>query len=156
MTDELGDSAGQSHEMGPIDYVVMEFSGNRLPGEAFRPLLDLVDRGVIRILDLVFVRNEAGGGTRVLTPRDLDSDGRLDLGVFEGASSGLLDEEDIAEVGQLIQPGSSAGVLVYENLWAAPLAGALRRSGGQLVAGGRIPLETVLETLDAVDAAADN
>ncbi len=152
--EQLGKLANQAREMGPIDYVVMEFPGNRMTGEAFPLLLDLVGRGLVRIIDFVFVRKDEQGETSVLTLNDVDGDGQLDLGVFEGASSGLLDTEDIDEVGSVLERNSSAGVLVYENVWAAPLAGALRRSGGQLVASGGIPITRVLEALDAADTAA--
>jgi uncharacterized membrane protein len=138
-------------EMGPIDYIVVEFPGNRMTGEAFPLLVDLVDRGLVRILDLVFVRKDTDGSVVGLELKDLDGDGELDLTVFEGVSSGLLGEDDIAEAGEVLQPGSSAGILVFENLWAAPFAAAVRRSGGQLVASGRIPVQAVLAALDAAE-----
>lgn len=149
-------SAGVDDElntMGPIDYVVVEFPGSRMTGEAMPLLVDLVDRGIIRILDLVFVKKGLDGSVRGMVVADLDGDERLDLAVFEGASSGLLDEEDIAETGAVLEPGSSAGILVYENVWAAPFATALRRAGGQLVASGRIPVQSVLAALEAAEAA---
>ena len=139
---------------GPIDYLVVEFPGNRMTGEAFPILLDLVDRGLIRIVDLVFVRRETDGSVRGLAIADVDHDGRLDLAVFEGASSGLLDDADLRDAGTAIEPGSSAAVLVYENVWAAPFASAVRRSGGQLVASGRIPVQAILAALDAAEATA--
>ena len=142
-------------QLGPIDYLVVEFPGNRMTGEGFPALVDLVDRGIIRILDLVFVRREEDGTTTGLAVADLDGDGELDLAVFEGASSGLLDEGDIAEAGGVLQPGSSAGILVYENVWAAPFASALRRGGGQLVASERIPVQAILAAVEAADAKAD-
>jgi len=145
MTDDLD-------AMGPIDYLVVEFPGNRMTGEAMPLLVDLVDRGIIRILDLVFIRKELDGSVSDVTVADLDGDGALDLAVFEGASSGLLGVDDITDAGTVLEPGSSAGMLVYENLWAAPFAAALRRSGGQLVAGGRIPVQAALAALDAVEA----
>jgi hypothetical protein len=145
MTDDLD-------AMGPIDYLVVEFPGNRMTGEAMPLLVDLVDRGIIRILDLVFIRKELDGSVPGVTVADLDGDGALDLAVFEGASSGLLGVDDITDAGTVLEPGSSAGMLVYENLWAAPFAAALRRSGGQLVAGGRIPVQAALAALDAVEA----
>jgi hypothetical protein len=148
------DESGQAREIGPIDYLVLEFPGNRMTGEAFPLLLDLVDRGLIRIIDFLFVRKDEQGATSVLTISDVDGDGELDLGIFEGASSGLLDAEDIDEAGGVLENNSSGAVLLYENVWAAPLAGALRRSGGRMVASGRIPLASILEVLDAGDAAA--
>ncbi len=138
-------------EMGPVDYLVVEFPGNRMTGEGFPLLLDLVDRGVIRVLDLVFVRKEEDGAVSAIQIADLDGDGQLDLAVFEGASSGLLDDEDLAEAGGVLEPGSSAGILVYENVWAGPFAAAMRRSGGQLVASGRIPVQALLAAMDAAE-----
>jgi hypothetical protein len=137
--------------MGPIDYIVVEFPGNRMTGEGLPLLVDLVDRGVIRILDLMFVRKEEDGSVVGMEIADYTGDGALDLAVFEGASSGLLGEDDIEEAGSALEPGNSAGILVYENLWAAPFATALRRGGAQLVASGRIPVPAVLAALDATE-----
>lgn len=139
-------------QMGPIDYLVVEFPGSRMTGEGLPLLIDLVDRGIIRILDFVFVKKELDGSMRGVAIADLDHDGSLDLAVFEGASSGLVDQDDIDDAGGVLEPGSSAGILVYENVWAAPLATALRRGGAQLVAGGRIPVQAVLAALDAAEA----
>ena len=136
-------------ETGPIDYLVVEFPGNKMTGEAFPLLVDLVERGLIRILDLVFVRKDVDGSVLGLELSDFDGDGELDLAVFEGVSSGLLDQDDIQEAGEVLQPGSSAGIMVYENVWAAPFAAAVRRAGGQLVASGRIPIQAILAALDA-------
>jgi hypothetical protein len=141
-------------QMGPIDYLVVEFPGSRMTGEGLPLLVDLVDRGIIRILDLVFVKKELDGSVAGVAIADLDRDGRLDLAVFEGASSGMLGQDDIDEAGGVLEPGSSAGILIYENRWAAPFAAALRRGGGQLVASGRIPHEAVLAALDATEPGA--
>lgn len=138
-------------ETGPIDYIVVEFPGNRMTGEAFPLLLDLVDRGIIRILDLVFVTKGADGTVAGLELRDLDATSDVDLTVFEGVSSGLIGDDDIDEVAGALEPDSSAGVLLYENLWAAPFAVAVRRSGGQLVASGRIPVQALLAAVEALE-----
>lgn len=148
--------ADDFEQMGPIDYLVVEFPGSRMTGEGLPLLVDLVDRGIIRILDFVFVKKELDGSVRGVEIADLDHDGRLDLAVFEGASSGLLDEDDLKDASGVLEPGSSASILVYENVWAAPLATALRRGGAQLVAGGRIPVQAILAALDAAEARAES
>jgi len=139
-------------ETGPIDWIVVEFPRSEMTGEAFPLLVDLVDRGIIRLLDLSFIRKETDGSVVALELSQLDPDGSFDLTIFEGASSGLLDDDDLAEAASAVEPGSSAGILVYENVWAAPFAAALRRSGAQLVATGRIPIQAMLATLDALEA----
>ncbi|SEB93527.1 DUF6325 family protein [Streptomyces sp. TLI_105] len=146
MSDEFED-------MGPVDYLVIEFPGNRMTGKGLPMLLDLVDRGIVRILDLAFVRKDTDGSVVGMELRDLDADGELDLSVFEGSSSGLLGQDDFDEAGAALEPGNSAGILVYENLWAAPLARELRRGGAQLVAGGRIPVQALLASLDTGEEA---
>ncbi len=138
-------------EMGPIDYIVLEFPGNKFTGEAFPALIDLVDRGLIRILDLLFIKKDLDGSVQVLAISDLGQEGDFDLTIFEGASSGLIGDDDVAEAADAIEPGSSAGLLIYENVWAAPFATAVRRSGGQLVASGRIPVQAILASLDALE-----
>jgi hypothetical protein len=139
-------------DMGPIDYLVVEFPGSRMSGEGLPLLVDLVDRGIIRILDLVFIRKLPDGTAMRVELASLGTNGQSDLSVFEGASSGLLDQGDIEAAAEAIQPGSTAGLLVYENRWAAPLATALRRGGAQLVANGRIPVQALLAALDAAEA----
>jgi hypothetical protein len=134
---------------GPISYLVVEFPGNKMTGEGFPMLVDLVDRGVIRILDLVFVARDTDGTVRVLELSDIDHDGTLDLAVFEGVSSGLLDDSDVADAAPVIEPGSSAGILVFENRWATQFIDALRRGGADLVAAGYIPQDAVEASLDA-------
>lgn len=142
MTDDLED-------MGPVDYLIVEFPGNRMTGEGFPLLVDLVERGIIRIIDLVFVRKDADGSIAALELKEIGDE--IDLTVFEGASSGVLDQSDLDEAGAALEPGNSAAILVYENVWAAPLARALRRGGAQLVANGRIPVQALLASLDATE-----
>ena len=141
-------------ELGPIDYLVVEWPAGKQPtGEAFPFLVDLVDRGLIRVLDLAFVRKDDDGTIIAVDLNDMDLDGNPQLSVFEGASSGLLGDEDREEAGVAIEPGCSAALLVYENTWAAPFATALRRSGAQLVANGRIPINAMIAALDELDEA---
>jgi hypothetical protein len=138
-------------EMGPIDYVLVEWPGRQPNGEVAPHLVDLVDRGLIRIIDLAFIAKGEDGSVAAVELADLGGE-VAELAVFEGASSGLLAGEDIDRAGEVLEPGTSAALLVYENTWAAPFATAVRRSGGQLVASGRIPVEDVLAALDAAEA----
>ncbi|ROS27885.1 DUF6325 family protein [Cellulomonas sp. PhB150] len=138
-------------QTGPIDYLVVEFPPGGMKGEAFPLLVDLVDRGLIRILDLVVVRKETDGSLSGLA-LDALPDGAADLTLFEGATSGLLGDDDLQEAANAIEPGAAAAVLVYENVWAVPFAVALRRSGAQMVASGRIPVQAILASLDAIEA----
>jgi hypothetical protein len=140
-----------SVEMGPIDYILVEWPGRQPNGEVAPHLIDLVDRGLIRILDLAFVTKDDDGTVAGLELADL-GDGATELEVFAGASSGLLSDDDLTEAAAALEPGTSAALLVFENTWAAPFAAAVRRSGGQLVASGRIPVEDVLAALDAAEA----
>ena len=138
-------------EMGPIDYILVEWPGRQPNGEVAPHLIDLVDRGLIRILDLAFVTKDEDGTVAGLELADL-GDGAAELEVFAGASSGLLSDDDLTEAAAALEPGTSAALLVFENTWAAPFAAAVRRSGGELVASGRIPVEDVLAALDAAEA----
>ena len=138
-------------ELGPIDYIVVEWPADKPPtGEAFPYLVDLVDRGLVRILDLAFVKKEMDG---TIVGLDLsDFDGVPELTVFEGAASGLLGEDDRSEAGNALEPGCAAALLLYENTWAAPFATALRKTGARLVAGGRIPVNEIISALDELEA----
>jgi hypothetical protein len=143
--------ADESDTLGPISYLIVEFPGNKMTGEGFATLLDLVDRGVIRILDLVFVTRDTDGSLRALELQDIDRDGQFDLAVFAGASSGLLSESDLAEAASVIEPGSAAGILIFENRWAIPFIESLRRGKAQLVSAGYIPHSDLVAALDAVE-----
>ena len=144
-------SADELAEMGPVDYVVVEWPGQQPTGEAAPLLLDLVDRGLIRVLDLAFIAKGDDGSVAGLEISDLGENVE-ELKVFEGASSGLLSDDDIGEAGEALEPGTSAALLVYENSWAAAFAAAVRKSGGQLVASGRIPIQAIVAALDAAEA----
>lgn len=140
-------------QLGPIDYLVVEFPADREPdGSALPLLVDLVDRGIIRILDLAFARRDLDGNVAGIDISDVGLTGDLDITLFASAASGLLDDEDLAEAGSVLEPGCSAAILVYENTWAAPFARALRRNGAQLVADGRIPVQALLASVEALDA----
>ena len=137
--------------MGPISYLIVEFPGNKMTGDGLAALVDLVDRGVIRILDLEFVTCRADGSVAAIQLRDLDTDGQFDLTVFEGASSGLLDQSDFDEAGKALDPGSSAGILIFENRWALSFVEGMRQGGAELVAAGYIPLSDIAASLDATE-----
>ena len=141
--------AAVTEAMGPISYLIVEFPGIKMTGEGFESLLELVDRGVIRILDLKFVTRDIDGSTRALEFQDIDRDGQFDLAVFSGASSGLLDKDDLSEAASVIEPGSAAGILIFENRWATPFVQALRRGEAELVAAGYIPQDDLIAALDA-------
>jgi hypothetical protein len=137
--------------MGPVSYLIVEFPGSKMTGEGLPILVDLVDRGLIRILDLLFVSRGDDGSLEVIDVSDIDGDGELDLTIFEGASSGLLDESDLNDAASVIEPGSSAAILIFENRWATDFVQALRRSDAQLVAAGYIPLADLAASLDATE-----
>jgi hypothetical protein len=145
------DQATELELMGPVDYLILEFPGNRMTGEAFPMLIDLVDRGIIRILDLAFIRKESDGTVTMLSQVDLERMRVLELALFDGAASGLLGQDDLDEAAKALEPGNSAGVLVFENVWAAPFASALRRAGARLVATGRIPIQALAGALEATE-----
>jgi hypothetical protein len=140
-------------EMGPIDYIVLEWPGRQPRGEVAPMIIDLVDRGLIRVLDIALMVKAEDGSVAAIDLGELNGDSG-GFGDFEGASSGLLTQEDLDEAATALQPGTSAALLVWENRWAAPIAVALRRSGGQLVASGRIPVQAILASLEALDSEA--
>jgi hypothetical protein len=138
-------------EIGPIDYLVVEWPAGKQPtGDALPLLADLVDRGLIRVLDLAFVHKRDDGTVIGLDIEDLGQDDPQ-LTMFEGATSGLLGDDDYDEAGTALDPGCSAALLVYENTWAAPFATAVRRGGAQLVATGRIPVNAMIAALDEAE-----
>ena len=145
----------QVDELGPIDIVVIAYPADApMSGDAVPILLDLVERGIIRVLDAMFVIKEADGTYSGFEASGLEGKGVGDLVEFEGASSGLLGDDDVAVAADGIEPGTAAVMIVYENRWAAPFAAAVRRNGGVLVDFQRIPTQELLATLEAAEAAA--
>jgi Family of unknown function (DUF6325) len=141
-------------ELGPVDIVVIAYPpGAPMTGEAAPLLVDLVERGIIRVLDAMFVMKNEDGTFSGFDATDLDDKGVGDFTVFEGASSGLLGEDDAAKAAEEIEPGSAAVMIVYENRWAAPFVAAVRRNGGVPVAFERIPAQDLIDALDAAESA---
>jgi hypothetical protein len=145
----------QNEELGPVDIVVIAYPADApMTGEAVPILMDLVERGIIRVLDVLFVMQNEDGTFSGFEATDLESDRIGDLKVFEGASSGLLGDDDVSAASEALEPGSAAVMIVYENRWAAPFAAAVRRNGGIVVDNQRIPVQDLMDALDAADAAA--
>jgi hypothetical protein len=143
--------ASELEVLGPVDYLVVEFPADKadFSGEMAAELRSLVDGEVVRVLDLVIVRRDADGSVEVAELADVDTQNVGELLALEGDLAMLLAEEDIEEIGTVLEPGSIAAVLVYENRWAGPLASSIRRSGGQLVANGRVPTQALLAAIEA-------
>jgi len=137
-------------EMGPVDYIVLEWPGRQPKGDVAPMIVDLVDRGIIRVLDIAFMVKNEDGTVDSIEMGELEDGG---FGEFAGASSGLIGRDDLEEAATALDPGTAAAVLIWENRWAAPVAIALRRSGGQLVASGRLPIQSLVASLEAVEAA---
>ena len=141
-------------DVGPIDIVVIGYpAGAPMTGEAAPLLVDLVERGIIRVLDAMFVMKNEDGTFSGFDATNLGDKDVGDFTVFEGASSGLLGEEDASQAADALEPGSAAVMIVYENRWAAPFIAAVRRNGGVPIAFERIPAQDVIDALDALDAA---
>jgi hypothetical protein len=152
--DSSGAAGAQLDELGPIDLVLFAYPPNApLTGEAADLLLDLVDQGIIRVLDVMFVQKNEDGTFSGFEAKDLNAETVGDFTVFDGASSGLLGDADAAMAADAIDPGVSAVMILYENRWAAPFAAAVRRNGGVLIDNQRIPHQDVVEALEAIDAA---
>jgi hypothetical protein len=142
-------------ELGPIDIVVIAYPADApMTGEAVPIVLDLIERGIIRVLDVLFVMENEDGTFSGFEAKNLEADRIGDLKVFEGATSGLLGEQDVATASEALEPGSAAVMIVYENRWAAPFAAAVRRNGGVVIDNQRIPVQDVIDALDAVEATA--
>jgi hypothetical protein len=140
-------------ELGPVDWIVVEFPGSKFNGEIAPALTDLVERDLVRVLDLLVLKKDSDGSLEAFELSDLDEGEIGELRSYETELAMLLSEEDVTAVAAAIEPGSSAAVLVWENSWAAPFASAVRRSGGQLVASGRIPVQALLAAVEADEQA---
>jgi hypothetical protein len=145
------DEVDSVDELGPVDWIVVEFPGSRFNGEIAPALRDLVDRDLIRVLDLLVLKKDTDGTLEAFEVSDLDTTEIGELRSYESQLAMLLSEDDVTAVAAAIEPGSSAAVLVWENTWAAPFASAVRHSGGQLVASGRIPIQALLAAIEADD-----
>ena len=141
-------------DLGPVDYMVVEFpaGASNFTGEMAAELLALVDAGTIRLIDVVILTKDADGSVDAMELSDVDELGPLQA--LETELAELLAAEDVAHLAAAMDPGSTAGVLIWENLWAAPFAAAARRSGGQLIANGRIPIQAIIASIEADDATA--
>jgi hypothetical protein len=147
-------AGGVAHdELGPIDLVLFAYPPHApMTGEAADLLLDLVEQGIIRVLDVMFVQKNEDGSFSGFEAKDLNADSVGDFTVFDGASTGLLGDEDAATAADAIEPGTAAVMILYENKWAAPFAAAVRRNGGVLIDNQRIPHEEVIAALEAIEA----
>lgn len=140
--------------LGPVDYMIVEWpAGTQPSGEGLKELANLSDRGLIRVLDLIFVTKGEDGTVAGLALADIDADGELDLMEFEGASSGLLGEDDYDDAADVLEPGASAAIMLYENRWARPFAEAVKATGAQLVARGAIPAPDLHEHVESLESA---
>ncbi|QQZ14613.1 MULTISPECIES: DUF6325 family protein [Rhodococcus] len=136
-------------ELGPVDWIVVEFPGSKFNGEIAPALGDLVERGIVRVLDLLLLKKDMDGSLEAYELSDLDDSEIGELRSYETELAMLLSEDDVDAVAAAIDPGSTAAVLVWENTWAAPFASATRRAGGQLVASGRIPVQALLAAIES-------
>ena len=150
MTDQMTLHESETlDELGPVDWIVVEFPGSRFNGEIAPTLMDLVDRGIIRILDLLMIRKDEDGSFGAFEISDLDEGEIGGIRDYETQMANLLSQEDVESVSAAVEPGSTAALLVWENTWAAPFGSAVRHAGGQLVASGRIPIQAVLAAIEA-------
>jgi len=136
-------------ELGPVDWTVIEFPGTKLSGEIAPIIADYETRGLIKVLDLLFLKKDQDGSLEAYEASDMGDDEIGELRRDEKDLAMVLSEQDVADLAETIEPGSSAAVLVWENLWAAPFGAAVRHAGGQLAASGRIPVQAVLAAMQA-------
>jgi hypothetical protein len=143
----------EDHVVGPVDFILIEAREENLNGEAAAALLDLVERGIVRIFDLLIIRKDADGSFSGIDITDLDAESFGGFAAFSGARSGLLGDDDLAEAADALAPGTVAALIVYENTWAVPFVTAARNAGAELIASARIPADVLNDVLDELDAA---
>ncbi|MFN8126903.1 MAG: DUF6325 family protein [Candidatus Nanopelagicales bacterium] len=136
--------------MGPIDYLVVEYPGGAPTGEGLPHLVELVDKGIVRILDAALIHTAGDGSYAVVRPEDLVAGGEERFSFLQEVQSGLLDSSDLDQVAAIMDPDSTSVVLVYENAWAAPLGNSIRRAGGEVIATGRVTMQDIADALDIV------
>ena len=139
-------------ELGPVDFLAIEFPGGRLTAPGFEKLLGLADQGIVDILDMEFIAKDAGGISKKVDVWEFAVPAGVDLAVWAGASSGLLDDSDVAEISAAMQPGSVAVVVIYENRWVLGLVDAWRRDGARLIADGGLSADDIIAALDAAES----
>jgi hypothetical protein len=146
--------SNEEFELGPVDIVVIAFPPDApRTGESIPVFVDLVDRGLIRVLDVLMIQKDAEGRISAVEIKDLGDGGLVNLSVFQGAQTGLLGDEDAALAGEALEPGEAAVLICFENSWAAPFVTTVRRNGGRVLAFQRVPAQDVLDTIEALDAA---
>jgi hypothetical protein len=154
MTSAAVETSKPLDELGPVDYLIVEFpaGASNFTGEMAKALVALVDAGTIRVIDVLILVKDEDGSIDAMELSDIDELGELQ--VLETQLAQLLMEEDVHHLAAAMDPGTTAGVLIYENLWAAPFASAARRAGGQLIANGRIPIQAIIASIEADEALA--
>ena len=146
-------STDDVEDLGPIDMVVIGYpAGAPMTGEGAALMVDLVQRGIIRVLDATIIIAEGDGKFSGISIEDMDDERIGDFTVFQGASSGLVGDDDLGQIASAMEPGEAAVVIVYENRWAAPFAAAVRRNGGRLIASERITVQDLVDALDQLEA----
>jgi Family of unknown function (DUF6325) len=138
-------------ELGPVDWIVVEFPGSKFKGEIAPELQSLVERNIVRVLDLLIMKKDEDGSLEAFELSDLDDSELGAIRSYETELAMLLSEDDVTAIAAAVAPGSTAAVLVWENTWAAPFGSAVRRAGGQLVASGRIPIQALLAVIEEDD-----
>jgi hypothetical protein len=151
MSETSSETTESVDELGPVDWIVVEFPGSKFKGEIAPALADLVERGIVRILDLLIMKKDDDGVLEAFELSDLDDTELGSLRSYETELAMLLSEDDVNAVAAAVEPGSTAAVLVWENTWAAPFGSAVRRAGGQLIASGRIPIQALLAVIEEDD-----